>query len=204
MISDKSKLLAVALMLASICGPTVFQTPVQAKQEHLDVAIQDEVINNVQYQVTRTLIHARPEQVYQVLTDFAASPKIFPNVKQCRVITDGGNTKRVHYQIRPTGCMATFEYDLELREVPNKLIEFHRVGGDFKAVDGFWKLEAAECGRGTIVTYASHVNGGIFLPQALIKRQTRLDFPQVMAALKNQAETTTQIAARGHITHSAN
>jgi Polyketide cyclase / dehydrase and lipid transport len=78
-------------------------------------------------------------------------------------------------------------------------MEWHRISGDFKEVDGFWKLEPTELGRCTMVTYASHVNGGFFMPQLLIKRQLRNDMPTALTALKNKAEGPTQIASRHQI-----
>lgn len=195
----KSKLLFVALTVFSLIGPSFSASlPAFAKHDSSDAQVCEEVINNKPYATTKTLVKARPEQVWQVLTDYSSATKVFPTLKKCRVISDAGHTKRVHYQIHPTGVMTSFQYDLEMKEHPHKMIEWHRVSGDFKAVEGFWRLEPVDGGRSTMVTYASYVNGGMFMPHALIKRQSRIDLPQVMAALKQQSETTTQIAARGH------
>lgn len=199
MTSVKTKLLTVAVTLLSVCGPNITSSqPALARQESSTSDVQEEQINCKPHQVTKVLVKARPEQVWQILTDYNSASKVFPTLKKCRVVSDNGSTKRVHYQVHPSGVMTCFEYDLEVREHPHKLIEWHRVSGDFKAVDGFWKLEPVDNGRHTVVTYASHVNGGMFLPQALIRRQTRIDIPNVMAALKQTSETTTQIAARGN------
>jgi ribosome-associated toxin RatA of RatAB toxin-antitoxin module len=179
---------------------------VEAKLDpiHQQVAVCDEEINCKPYSVTRMLIKSRPEQVWQVLTDYASAPRVFPTLKKCQVLSDNGCTKRVHYQIRPSGVVTCFEYDLDMRETPHKMIEWKRASGDFKDLEGFWKLEPAEGGHSTIVTYASHVNGGFLMPQALIRRQSRIDFPVVMTALKSTAENTTQIAARAGHSHQAN
>jgi hypothetical protein len=68
-------------------------------------------------------------------------------------------------------------------------MEWHRLSGDFKAVDGFWKLESLNDGRDTSVTYSSFVNGGFFIPQVLIKKQFRVEMPVVLSNLKNESET---------------
>jgi ribosome-associated toxin RatA of RatAB toxin-antitoxin module len=205
-VSNTSKLLAVAVTVSACFGfvADVAEASQQKLEATHNVVIAEEHINNKSYQVTRMTIKARPEQVWQVLTDYSSAPKIFPTLKRCRVINDNGATKRIHYQIHPSGIMTCFEYDLEVHETPHKMIEWRKLSGDFKEVTGFWKLEPAEGGRATAVTYASHVNGGLFIPQGLIKRQTRIDFPQVMAALKHNAENTTQVAVRAQHSHSAN
>jgi ribosome-associated toxin RatA of RatAB toxin-antitoxin module len=203
LVIQKRKLLSVALVVSAFASSGMLEgQPASAKADHgADVSVAEEHVNHKPYQVVRTTVKAKPEQVWQVLTDYTSAPKIFPTLRKCHVLSESGNTKRVHYQIHPTGSISKFQYELELRETPHKSIEWRRLSGDFKEVDGYWRLEPADGGRSTVVTYASHVNGGMFLPQALIKRQVRIDLPQVMTALKSHAETTTQIAVRG--THSS-
>jgi hypothetical protein len=50
----------------------------------------------------------------------------------------------------------------------------------------------------TLVTYASYVDGGFLMPQPLVRRQCRIDMPEVMTTLKAQAEVHSgvQIAGR--------
>lgn len=203
MIITKRKFLAFSLVVATNLSLGLpFAQPILARPEQNNIAVFDEQIGDRPYQVTRVLIKARPEQVWQIITDYSGAPNIFASLKKCQVVLDKGSTKIVHYCLRPSGVLATFEYDLELKEQPNKLLEWRRVAGDFKALQGYWKLDAAECGRSTIVTYASYVNGGFLMPQALIRRQSRIDLPAVMAALKDRSERTMNIASHG--THSAN
>lgn len=69
------------------------------------------------------------------------------------------------------------------------------MSGAFKEVDGYWKLEPIEGGHSTLVTYSAYVNGGFFMPQPLVKRQCKIDMPQIMSTLRSEAETP-QIANR--------
>lgn len=162
-------------------------------QGHLP-AVTEEKIGNRTYQVTRINIHASPDQVWQVLSDYDNAHAIFPCLKKCKVLHDRGRVKEIEQQIKPSGVPSTFTYVLEITETPGKLQQWRRLRGDFTEVEGFWKLEPAEDGT-TLVTYASYVNGGFFMPQGLIKRQLRADFPAVIAALKHQSESTRHIAA---------
>jgi ribosome-associated toxin RatA of RatAB toxin-antitoxin module len=197
-IHQKRKLLALTFALALNLSPGIsIVQPACARPEANNITVMDEQIGDRPYQVTKVLIKARPEQVWQIITDYSGAPNIFANLKKCQVLLDKGCTKIVRYNLHPSGLIATFEYDLEVKELPNRLIEWHRVAGDFKAVEGYWKLEPVDCGRSTVVTYANHVNGGLFMPQALIRRQSRIDLPGVMAALKNQSERTMNLASHG-------
>ncbi len=85
---------------------------------------------------------------------------------------------------------------MEVHESAPRSMEWHRLKGDFKEVEGFWKLEPTEYGRHTMVTYGSYVNGGFLMPQILIRRQFHKDMPEALAALKNKAEFDNRIAAR--------
>ncbi len=190
------------IVLATLIAGSSFSIPfvpvyasdksAQAKNEQ----VVEEKIGNRTYQVSRMHVHARPEQVWQILTDYENAHTIFPCVKKCSVLRDRGNVKEVEQQIKPSGVPGSFTYVLEITETPNRLQQWHRLRGDFSEVEGFWKLEPAEDGT-TDVTYASFCSGGLFLPQALIKRQVRLDNPGVMTALRHSVESTRQIASQG-------
>jgi ribosome-associated toxin RatA of RatAB toxin-antitoxin module len=187
--------LSIALVSAlafSTCIP-LMTAPVFAL-EAPSTAVVEEKIGERSYQVSRCLVNVKPEHVWRILTDYENAPGVFPCLKKCKLIKDKGASKLVQHQIKPTGVPSTYDYVLEIKEVANKYYEFHRVSGDFREVDGFWKLEAVNDGNSTLVTYASYVNGGIFLPPPLIKRQARIDMPGVLSALKTRAETSRAIA----------
>lgn len=164
------------------------------------IQVTEEKIGKHNYQVSRMHVNARPEHIWRVLTDYNNAVDIFPCLKKCTVLHDHGATKEVEQQIKPSGVPGSFTYVLEVTETPNRMQKWRRLRGDFAEVEGFWKLDPAEDGT-TLVTYASYVSGGFFLPQALIKRQARMDFPGVMSALKLQSETTRHIASRDQHSH---
>jgi ribosome-associated toxin RatA of RatAB toxin-antitoxin module len=186
--------------LLTVAAPSVV-LPVFAHAE-AQTPVTEEEIAGKPFCVSRQVIHARPEQVWQVLTDYANAPRVFPMMKKCDVIEDHGSNKVVRHEVVPSGPCGSFEYILALKESAPKALEWHRIKGDFKEVDGFWKLEPLDNGHSTLVTYSSHVNGGLFIPQILIKRQCKTDMPIVMSCLKKQAETGAKIAERPGSTRS--
>jgi ribosome-associated toxin RatA of RatAB toxin-antitoxin module len=165
------------------------------------VTVNDEQIEHKTYVVAKVLVKAKPDHVWQILTDFNAAPNVFPTLKKCQVLSEKGLTKLIHYQVKPTGTLTSFSYDLEIREHGHSKMEWQRVDGDFKELNGYWKLEPVECGQSTLVTYASYVNGGLFMPQALIRRQSHIDVPPMLAALKTHAETLQIASGRQHSQH---
>ena len=98
--------------------------------------ITDETIDGKPYCVARTLIKAKQDQVWQILTDYRHAVNVFPLLKKCEVLENHGSTKIARHEIAPSGIPDTFEYILEVRETAPKLMEWRRISGDFKEVDG--------------------------------------------------------------------
>lgn len=160
-------------------------------------ALTEEVLKGKPYVITKMLVSAPIEQVWKVLADLKNATHVFPVLKKCDVLEDHGTTKVARQVIAPSGMPGTtYDYVLTIQQTAPSFIEWHRLSGDFKAVEGFWKLESTDSGHSTMVTYGSYIDGGFFLPQALIKHQARKDLPSTLLALKNQAELNNQIASR--------
>ena len=172
------------------CSPAILSA------ESESPTVTEETINGKCYVVTKVLVKAKPEQVWQVLTDYRHASQVFPLLKKCEVIKDQGTTKITKHEIAPSGIPDTFEYILEVHECSPKSMEWKRISGDFKEVDGSWKLEPANLGKYTLVTYASHVTGGFLMPQMIIKPQSHIDMPTTLLALKKHTENSIQIASR--------
>ncbi len=195
--ASAARLLAIAYCLVLLASQSII--PAIGKSETisaLEIPVQEELIQNKAYLVSRMVVKVRPEFVWQVLTDYNSATRVFPHLKVCKVLSDHGTTKTLQHEIQPSGLPKTFQYVLEIKETGRRYMEWHRLSGDFREVQGFWKLDPVDGGHNTLVTYATHVNGGLFIPQVLIKRQFRMDIPDVMLSLKNHAERFTQIAAR--------
>lgn len=159
--------------------------------------VMDEKIGKKTFQISKLLVKARPEKVWSVLSDYEGLQDIFPPLKRSKIVKDGGTVKQVEHEIKPSGVPGTFEYVLEIKETGTRMQEWHRLSGDFKEVDGFWKLEPVDSGNATLVTYGGYVNGGIFIPQQLIRHQFGKDIPSIMLSLKQAAEANTgKIASR--------
>ncbi len=156
----------------------------------------DEIRDGKAFFVSKLLIKAKAERVWQILTDYTHATHIFPILHECEILEDHGSTKIAKHVVAPNGLPCTYEYVLRIHETAPHMMEWHRISGDFKELDGYWELEPVEAGRYTLVTYASHMTGGILEPQFMIRRQFHIDAPMSLLALKTHAEQTTQIASR--------
>jgi ribosome-associated toxin RatA of RatAB toxin-antitoxin module len=184
-----TQLLALSMLLLPAAVPQY----AAAKGESPNIespTLADENIDGKNFTVSRVVVHAKPEHVWHILTDYNNAPRVFPQLKKCELVQDKGTTKVLKHQVNPSGLPAcsTYTYTVEVKETFARSLEWHRVSGDFKAVDGFWRLEPLNSGHDTLVTYSSYVNGGFFIPQMLIKRQCRVDMPMVLTNLKSESE----------------
>jgi hypothetical protein len=135
----------------------------------------------------------RPTVTEEVINN---SAHVFPILRESELLENRGTTKIARHVIAPSGVPDTFEYVLEIHESAPNCMEWHRLSGDFREVDGYWKLDPTNLGQHTLVTYAAYVNGGFLMPQVLIRRQARIDMPAAVIALKNKAELDNRIAVR--------
>jgi ribosome-associated toxin RatA of RatAB toxin-antitoxin module len=192
---DRRRRLA-SLAISVLCACT-FISSASAKPGHgVKPVVSEELVHGKTFYVNKIVVNARPERVYQILTDYMNATKVFPILKKCEILQNHGQKKIVKHRLAPTGLPTSYEYVIEVSETAPHILEWHRVSGDFKELDGYWKLEPTEFGHSTMVTYATHVVGGFFMPQILIKRQFSIDMPIVLDALKNASEISTEIAAR--------
>lgn len=189
---------STAIVMASISLMSV-SAPVGAKglsSQSDSVPVSEAIINGKTYSVTKVTVNASAHDVWRVLTNYSNAEHVFPQMKKCTVLQDMGTEKIVKHTVAPSGPVGTYTYTLKIKEKAPHLMEWNRVSGAFKDVKGFWKLETLDSGRTTLVTYACFVDGGFFVPGALIRRQNRIDMPQVLKTLKHTVESKLQIAEK--------
>ncbi|MDZ4838062.1 MAG: SRPBCC family protein [Candidatus Melainabacteria bacterium] len=188
-------IIGVALCSA-ISSPAAFADSHKHSKTIEAPAVTESVIEGDKYSISKIVVHAAPHQIWQVLTDYDNANKVFPQVKKCQLIKEDGHLKTIKHTVAPSGPVGTYSYVLKVTEKAPHSLEWSRVSGAFKQVKGYWKLEPLDHGRTTLVTYASYVDGGFFVPAPLIRRQNRIDMPAVMVSLKGQVESKTQIAGK--------
>lgn len=199
----------VALVLATtapsivsmVAGSVSEQAQAKGRLQTSNHSITEEMMHGKTYTVARVSVKASPDKVWQILSDYDNAPKVFPQLKKSKLLQDHGSSKIVKHVLAPSGMPGTFEYTVEVKENAPHSLEWHRVSGAFKQVDGYWKLEPLDGGHTTLVTYASYVDGGFLIPQPLVRRQCRIDMPEVMTTLKSQAEVSSGVQIAGRPQH---
>ena len=138
--------------------------------------------------VSQTIVHARPQIVFAVLSDYPKAAENFSYLKKCQVISSGGQSKQIAFDAIALSGAVTLSYVLDVRETPPYLIEFARRSGAFKRNEGYWKLEARDSGKDTLVTFAKHVDAGLFVPKWFVVKELSNTAPKILGDLRKKAE----------------
>lgn len=133
-------------------------------------------------------IHARPEKVWTILTDFENYPKWNPFIKSLLGEVKIGN--RIIARIEPPKASGMTFKPIVLTRVENK--EFSWLGhlwftGLF---DGEHKFELIEQGDGTTILIQSEKFSGILVPlfKSQLKNNTKQGFEEMNLKIKELAE----------------
>jgi ribosome-associated toxin RatA of RatAB toxin-antitoxin module len=132
------------------------------------------------------LINAPIEQVWNVLVDCRRAPDFIPGLKNCRVLYSEGNTETIEHQVKFSWLIPEVTYTFKANYQIHKRIDFKRIGGDLKEVEGSWVLERIDKGSQTLVVYSVYLDPGFFIPQWLVDFTMRGHLPDLMNAIRNR------------------
>ncbi len=130
-----------------------------------------------------------PAAVYAVVVDFAAYPRLFPEIKAARVLSTEG--KRVRAEFRGN-IVLPFRYVLDLDCDADALtVEWRYVEGEVvKNSEGGWRF--APEGEGTQVEYRVAMEISAPLPGFLLRKITdglvALSLPAMFASVEREAK----------------
>ena len=139
--------------------------------------------------VHRTHLVARtaPAEVYAVVTDFAAYPRLFPEIKQTRVVSTTGNVVRVEFRRRWSSRCATSSTcacDPAALTVDWTFVEGEIVTGS----TGAWRFTPS--GDGTTIDYRAALDVKAPLPGFILRRVTdglvAASLPNMFASIERE------------------
>lgn len=136
------------------------------------------------------LIKARPEAIWDVMTDCRQTPSFVPGLKLCRRVGVGpdGRWENIEQEIRYSWFLPTVRYIFRADYDRPHRIDFHRISGDLKEEEGKWVLTPTADGAATLVEYEMYLDPGFWIPQALVARSLRKDLPAALTGLRARVE----------------
>jgi uncharacterized membrane protein len=142
-------------------------------------------------------IAAPPVAVWRVMIDCAQVPRLMANVKSCRVLQhDPAGRWDVREQISKGSILPGVRTVLRSDYDAPRLVRFHRIDGDFKVLEGEWRLEPLDGGARTRVTYESRMTAPFAAPGIIVRAVLRHDMPLTLANLRDASVAAEAIEMR--------
>ncbi|MEZ5498679.1 MAG: SRPBCC family protein [Steroidobacteraceae bacterium] len=136
------------------------------------------------------MIDASPAQIWRIMTDCAAAPEFVPRLTRCTVIehVPEKGFDIIQHEVRYAWFLPRVRYTFRADYVLNQRIDFRRIGGDLRNMQGTWLLRTDEHRPArTLVRYQVELDTGFWLPHSLIERSLRRDLPDTLRALRKRA-----------------
>ena len=138
------------------------------------------------------VIHAPPEKVFAVITDYEKYPEFLPEVKKAKVEFGSGNVKEVTYTVDIKAKVIT--YTLKHTARPPDELAWTMVRGEMmKGNDGAWVLKAVP--EGTEATYKIDLKLGALVPSMVERMLAEQSLPGLLANFKKRIESLNPRAA---------
>ncbi len=180
-------LLSITSSLPSLADERQSSAQVAMAVPLTGVVHSEQQIGNKNFVISKTLVHASPEKVFDIVTDYPDAVRYFSNLTSCEVLSEKNGVKNVHFGAKAAGLMK-LDYVLAIDESKPGRIEWTRVKGSFKANEGYWDFTPVDGGRSTLVTYAKYVDPGFFAPRMFVNKALRDTAENIFRDLKHTAE----------------
>ena len=131
-------------------------------------------------------IPAPRERVWRVMTDCSRTQTLMR--MSCRIVSgDMRAGSDVREQVTSRNFIFPPMHNLvRIDYTAPSLMRFRRTGGDFRTLEGEWRLVPIDNGAGTRVIYVSRVAVNLPIPSALMRQSLRRDVPQMLLVLRRE------------------
>lgn len=142
--------------------------------------------------VEHVTIHAPPNAVMAVVTDFARYPDFLPEMEDVEVLLVEPGAWEVRFTVR---VIRQLSYTLRLVQADALTLRWSLLEGVFRSNDGGWSLAPGPEG-GTVATYRIDVQMGMFVPGNIVHSLVERGLPRTLQRFKAEAERRQESGAR--------
>jgi carbon monoxide dehydrogenase subunit G len=132
-------------------------------------------------------VAAPPDRLLEILWSPANFGRLFPDVKEVRVVTQEGATMDLAFRV--DAVVREVSYVLRRTLDPRAhTITWREIGGDLRRVRGGWRLEPLDGqAGGSRVTYRAFIDVGRFVPTALVRESAKRKLGEMVDRLRRVA-----------------
>ena len=141
--------------------------------------------------LVKAWIKAPREEVWKIIRSYNTFAEFFPRVRECRITRQEGETYWVEYHTELLGLMVVYHLTLIGTEKFLRIDFFldKNFRNDVKDTVGFWGLDDAPDGKGTVLTYSIFVDSGIPVPQFIARKISKPNLVQVVKNVRRRVES---------------
>ena len=134
-------------------------------------------------------IAAPAAAVWEVMVDVEHAPAFVPGLRRARVLEREAAHELIEHTVKYAVFLPEFTYRYRADYQRPARIDFQRVSGDLRALQGTWTLRPSADGGGTVVVYSVALDPGFFVPQWLVRQSLRKNLPAVLLALRERVQS---------------
>jgi hypothetical protein len=146
----------------------------------------EDSVTHRQFTCVAAVMDSPLPDVWAFIGNKELAPSYLNGVDISKVVGREGDDLLVYQQTRPTGIAKSFKYVTKHHPIPYKRIQFERVSGDLRNIEGAWHFDAVEEGRKTLLVYQLHIDPGFLYPQAFVMNNQKQRLPQVMMEVRKR------------------
>jgi carbon monoxide dehydrogenase subunit G len=148
-----------------------------------------------------TLIDAPVHTVWNNLVDYGNMKNILPGYERSTVLQASGATKTVDLQVKASGLLPSFRYQVKIREdKASNTIDIQRISGDFKTIAASYKLVPTGNHNQTRLIYTLNIELGDKVPSLGAGHLLKGNTEKAMLALQSHCNRAYQrsVTAQAH------
>jgi len=124
------------------------------------------------------------ERLWAVLLSCDRSFDYVDGMRACKVLEQGLHHERIRQAVKKTWFLPQLDYVIEFERQPWSVIDFHRVEGDLKLLQGGWRFRDLSDGAGLLVSHEIRVQPNFPVPRWLVRRTLANDLPDMLRCLR--------------------
>lgn len=130
------------------------------------------------------IMQTSAERLWDVLLSCQRSYEYVDGILACEVLEAGLQQERIRQSVKKAWFLPTLEYVIEFDRQPWSAIEFRRVEGDLKRLEGGWRFQDLADGGGLLVSHEIRVQPNFPVPRWLVRRTLANDLPDMLRCLR--------------------
>ncbi|MDJ0625939.1 MAG: SRPBCC family protein [Candidatus Caenarcaniphilales bacterium] len=112
--------------------------------------------------------------IREVISDDELFMRLIPGIRNWKVLKDNGKSQVAKCKMSMTKLAPPASYTVKVDLISKDKVEFTRLNGDLKHLEGYWELKRGNAPNTTLVTYFYKVDTGInLIPKLIIQNELR-------------------------------